>query len=67
MLDTILDMFVKWLIIFVTLIVVIGIPAYLVYILSHKNNTLADKVESLDMRVKELEKIIHVVRNDGDT
>jgi uncharacterized membrane protein AbrB (regulator of aidB expression) len=58
----IVDMFVKWLIIFVTLIVAIGIPAYLIYILSqyknnykYKNDILADKVEELEIRVKELE------------
>lgn len=57
------QMFTSWLIILTFLIVVIGIPVYLVYLVNqyinkfkHKKNTLENKVEELEMRVKELER-----------
>lgn len=58
-----IDWFMKWLIIFVCLIVVIGLPVYLIYLAVkyknnyiHKKTMLENKVEELEVRVKELER-----------
>ncbi len=60
--EGIVDVFIKWLVIFIALIVVIGIPVYLIYIFFQytnkyikRNNNLETRIKELEKRVKELE------------